>query len=397
MADAAEKPKRSLLSSDWLYDPKTRGLILQVLLLVGVAALFVEIALNTAANLKAQNIATGFGFLERPAGFDISQTLIPYTSSSTYGQVFWVGLTNTLLVAAIGIVLATLLGFAIGLARLSSNWLVAQLATVYVEIVRNVPLLLQLLAWYFMLIISLPQPESDTRLPLGIAVSNRGLSLPAPIWETGMGAVLVALVAGIAGAVGIGVWAKRKRLATGEQLPAFWYGLAAVVVPPALMFLVLGLPLSFEAPTLGRYNFEGGIVLLPELMALLLGLTLYTAAFIAEIVRSGIEAVPRGQKEASRALGLRPWQVQRLVVIPQALRVIIPPLTNQYLNLTKNSSLAVAIGYPDLVSVFAGTVLNQTNQAVEVILITMGVYLAISLLTALAMNWFNARMALVER
>ena len=385
------------MSRDWLYDPKTRGLIFQIALLLGVAALFIEIALNTAANLKAQNIATGFGFLDKPSGFDISQTLVPYSSTSTYGQVFWVGLTNTLLVAALGIVLATILGFVIGLARLSSNWLVARLATVYVETVRNVPLLLQLLAWYFTLLISLPPPQANFRLPLGIGVSDRGIYLPAPVWQPGLGFVLLALVAGIAGAVAIAVWARRKRLATGEQVPAFWYELAAVVVPPLLMFLALGLPLSFEVPTLGRYNFEGGIALLPELLALLLGLTLYTAAFIAEIVRSGIEAVPRGQKEAARALGLRPWQVQRLVVIPQAMRVVIPPLTNQYLNLTKNSSLAVAIGYPDLVSVFAGTVLNQTNQAVEVILITMGVYLGISLLTALGMNWFNARMALVER
>jgi general L-amino acid transport system permease protein len=397
MARSSHKLKHSLMSRDWLYDPKTRALIFQIALLVGVVAFFVEIALNTAANLKAQNITTGFGFLGKPSGFDISQTLIPYSSTSTYGDVFWVGLTNTLLVAVLGIVLATVLGFVIGLGRLSSNWLVAKLATVYVELVRNVPLLLQLLAWYFTLLIALPAPQTDFRLPLGIAVDNRGLYLPAPVWEPGLGAVLCALVAGIAAAVAIGEWAKYKRLQTGEQVPAFWYGAAAIVVPPLLMFFALGMPLSFEVPKLGPYNFEGGIALLPELLALLLGLTLYTAAFIAEIVRSGIEAVPRGQKEAARALGLRPWQVQRLVVIPQAMRVIIPPLTNQYLNLTKNSSLAVAIGYPDLVSVFAGTVLNQTNQAVEVILITMGVYLAISLATALAMNWFNARMALVER
>jgi len=397
MTTARAKPKRSLMSRDWLYDPKTRGLIFQIALLLGVAGLFIEIALNTAANLKAQNIATGFGFLDKPAGFDISQTLIPYSSTSTYGQVFWVGLTNTLLVAVLGIVLATILGFVIGLSRLSANWLVARLATVYVETVRNVPLLLQLLAWYFTLLISLPPPQANFRLPLGIGVTDRGIYLPAPVWQPGFGYVLLALLAGITGAVALGLWAKRKRLATGEQVPVFWYGLAAVVAPPILMFLALGMPLSFKVPTLGRYNLEGGIVLLPELLALLLGLTLYTAAFIAEIVRSGIEAVPRGQKEAARALGLRPWQVQRLVVIPQAMRVVIPPLTNQYLNLTKNSSLAVAIGYPDLVSVFAGTVLNQTNQAVEVILITMGVYLGISLLTALGMNWFNARMALVER
>jgi general L-amino acid transport system permease protein len=385
------------MSLDWLYDAKTRGLILQIALLVGVAALFIEIALNTAANLKAQNIATGFGFLGKPAGFDIAQTLIPYASTSTYGQVFWVGLTNTLLVAAIGIVIATILGFVIGLARLSTNWLVARLATVYVEIVRNVPLLLQLLAWYFTLLISLPAPQANARLPLGIAIDNRGLYLPAPVWQPGMGAVLVALVGGIAGAIAIGIWAKRKRLETGQSVPAFWYGLAAVLVPPLVLFVLLRAPLGLEVPKLGRFNFEGGIVLLPELIALLLGLTLYTAAFIAEIVRSGLAAVPRGQKEAAAALGLRPWQIQRLVVIPQAMRLVIPPLTNQYLNLTKNSSLAVAIGYPDLVSVFAGTVLNQTNQAVEVILITMGIYLGISLLTALAMNWFNARMALVER
>ena len=370
---------------------------MQIALLVGVAAFFIEIALNTAANLKAQNIATGFGFLDRTAGFDISQTLIPYTSTSTYGRVFWVGLANTLLVAAIGIVLATILGFTVGLARLSSNWLVARLATVYVEIVRNVPLLLQLLAWYFTLLIALPLPEAALQLPLGIGVTNRGLYLPAPVWQQGLGAVLIALLVGIAVSVAIGKWAKRKRLATGAQVSAFWFFFVAIVLPPLLLFLAYGAPLSFEYPKPGRFNLEGGIVLLPELIALLLGLTLYTAAFIAEIVRSGIEAVPRGQKEAAAALGLRPWQVQRLVVIPQAMRVIIPPLTNQYLNLTKNSSLAVAIGYPDLVSVFAGTVLNQTNQAVEVILITMGVYLAISLLTALLMNWFNSRMALVER
>jgi general L-amino acid transport system permease protein len=397
MASAQNGPPQQTQSFAWLYDPRTRGIIFQIALLVGVAALFIEIALNTAANLKAQNIATGFGFLDRTSGFDISQTLIPYTSTSTYGRVFWVGLTNTLLVAVIGIVLATIVGFIVGLARLSTNWLVARLATMYVEIVRNVPLLLQLLAWYFTLLITLPLPDAALELPLGIGVTNRGLYLPAPVWEPGLGVVLIAALAGIGGAVAIGIWSKRKRVATGQQVLAVWYCLAAIVLPPLVIFLALGTPLSFDYPQQGRFNLDGGIVLLPELMALLFGLTLYTAAFIAEIIRSGIEAVPRGQKEAAAALGLRAWQVQRLVVIPQAMRVIIPPLTNQYLNLTKNSSLAVAIGYPDLVSVFAGTVLNQTNQAVEVILITMGVYLAISLLTALLMNWFNARVALVER
>jgi len=259
MAGAKRKPKQSLLSLDWLYDPKTRALIFQVALLVAVAALFVEIALNTAANLKAQNITTGFGFLDKPAGFDISQALVPYSSTSTYGQVFWVGLTNTLLVAALGIVLATILGFIIGLGRLSSNWLVARLATVYVEIVRNVPLLLQLLAWYFTLLISLPSPQADFRLPPGIGVSDRGIYLPAPIWEPGMGVVLAALVAGIIGAVAIGWWGKRKRLETGRQVPTFWYGLAAIVIPPLLMFFALGLPLAIEVPSSGATTSKAAL------------------------------------------------------------------------------------------------------------------------------------------
>ena len=389
---------KAVTSLDWLYDPRMRGIIFQALLVLALLILGYEIVSNTAENLRKQNLASGFGFLDKTASFDISQTLIPYKSTASYGRAFLVGLLNTLLVAAIGIVLATVLGFVIGLGRLSSNWLVARLSTTYVEIVRNVPLLLQLFVWYTGVLRTLPMPQQAIGLGGGAFFDVRGLHLPRVLFTPGSGwAAVVALVCGVAWAVWLARWARRRQIETGEMFPVAAASVGLIAGLPLLALLIFGLPMSIDYPSLGRFNFEGGLTIEPEFMALLAGLTFYTAAFIAEIVRSGLEAVPRGQKEAAAALGLRPWQVQRLVVIPQALRVIIPPLTNQYLNLTKNSSLAVAIGYPDLVSVFAGTVLNQTNQAVEVILITMGVYLAISLATALAMNWFNARMALVER
>jgi general L-amino acid transport system permease protein len=386
------------MSFDWLYDPKTRGIIFQVGLVLVLLLVGYEIVSNTAENLRKQNLASGFGFLEKTAGFDISQRLIEYRSTSSFGRAFVIGLLNTLLVSALGIVLATVLGFAVGLGRLSSNWLVAQLSTAYVEIVRNVPLLLQLFVWYVGVLRTLPMPQEAVGLGAGAYLDVRGAHLPRLVTGSAVGwSVVIALVCGIVLAVMLDRWARRRQAETGEAFPSLAAGAGLVVGLPLLVLLASSWTLHVDYPTLGRFNFEGGLTIEPEFLALLAGLTFYTAAFIAEIVRAGIEAVPRGQKEAARALGLRPWQVQRLVVIPQALRVIIPPLTNQYLNLTKNSSLAVAIGYPDLVSVFAGTVLNQTNQAVEVILITMGVYLAISLATALAMNWFNARMALVER
>jgi general L-amino acid transport system permease protein len=395
---SAERTRLEAVKSlDWLYDAKTRGLIFQAALVLALIVLGYEIVTNTAENLRKQNLASGFGFLGKTASFDISQTLIEYRSTMSYGRAFLVGLLNTLLVSGLGIVLATLLGFAIGLGRLSHNWIVARLSTAYVEIVRNIPLLLQLFVWYIGVLRAMPMPQQA--LALGPAqIDVRGVHLPRLVLYGEVGWILlIALACGIVWALVLARWARRRQIETGETFPAAAAGLGVIAGIPLLALLLLGVPIGLRYPRLGPYNFEDGLTVEPEFLALLAGLTFYTAAFIAEIVRSGIEAVPRGQKEAAAALGLRPWQVQRLVVIPQALRVIIPPLTNQFLNLTKNSSLAVAIGYPDLVSVFAGTVLNQTNQAVEVILITMGVYLAISLLTALAMNWFNARMALVER
>jgi general L-amino acid transport system permease protein len=308
-----------------------------------------------------------------------------------------VGLANTLLVAVLGIVLATIIGFVIGIARMSSNWLIARLATVYVEVVRNVPLLLQLFFWYFAVLKNLPGPRQSYVLPGGAYFNVRGLYLPAPVPEAGFGLIVLALAAGALGALGVWRWGRRRQALTGRRPHALPIALSLIAGLPLATFIAAGAPLSFQYPALKGFNFEGGLAILPELMALLLGLSIYTASYIAEIVRAGITGVPKGQKEAALAIGLSNRLTVRLVVIPQALRIIIPPLTSQYLNLTKNSSLAVAIGYPDFVSVFTGTVLNQTGQAVEVILMTMGVFLALSLATSGLMNWFNRRMALVER
>jgi general L-amino acid transport system permease protein len=374
-----------------------RGLVWQALLVLALVALGAEIVGNAIDNLARQNIASGFDFLGRTSGFDISQSLIAYANTSNYGRAFWVGLLNTLLVSGLGIVLATLIGVVVGLARLSSNWLIARLATLYVEIVRNVPLLLQLFVWYFAVLKALPAPRQSLQLPLGGYLNVRGLYLPDPIWQPGMSLVAASAFVAFLLALTLVVWAGRRQRATGRRFPAVLTGLVLLLALPILAFVFTGGPVTFDMPRLKGFNVEGGLVILPEFLALLLGLTFYTAAFIAEIVRSGVLGVPKGQKEAAAALGLSQAQAMRLVVLPQALRIIIPPLTNQYLNFTKNSSLAVAIGYPDLVSVFAGTVLNQTNQAVEVILITMAVYLTLSLTTSLVMNWFNAQFALVER
>jgi general L-amino acid transport system permease protein len=374
------------------------SLALQAALIVIVVGLAVAAAHNAAQNLARANIAHGFGFWNNTAGFDISQTLIDYSSStSTFGRAFWVGLLNTLLVASIGCVLATILGFIIGIARLSRNWLVSRLAGGYVEIIRNIPLLLQILFWYNAVLKSLPELRGSVALPFGGFLNNRGLFLPRPVFAPDFGAVVIAFTIGAVAALGLYLWARRRQQRTGEQVRVLWMALTAIFGLPLLVFIVAGRPLSFGIPDMGRFNVRGGLEILPEFAALLLALTLYTAAFIAEVVRAGVLSVSTGQTEAAQALGLRPGTILRLVVVPQAMRVIIPPLTSQYLNLTKNSSLAVVIGYPDLVQVFAGTVLNITGQAVEVIAITMAVYLSISLFTSLAMNLYGRTIAIVER
>lgn len=381
-----------------LYDPRVRSIAYQVILCAIVLLLAYGAVKNAADNLARAKIASGFGFWNVGAGFDISQTLISYSSqTSTYGRAFWVGLLNTLLVAAVGIVFATVLGFLIGIARLSRNYLVSRLAAGYVELIRNLPLLLQLLFWYNAVLKALPDVRQSATFPGGILLNNRGLFLPDITFNRGGTALLVALGLALAGAIGFRLWARRRQMRTGQQAPLLLVTLGLLVGLPLLVLLSGQVSVSFAFPELGRFNIRGGIEILPEFVALLFGLVVYTAAFIAEVVRAGILAVSRGQTEAAHALGLRPGPTLRLVVIPQAMRVIIPPLTSQYLNLTKNSTLAVAIGYPDLVQVFTGTVLNQTGQAVEVVVITMAVYLTISLVTSMAMNLYNARMALVER
>ena len=386
-----EKPKVSLL-----YNPKVRNVAYQLLLCGVIAALVYGAVANAIENLRRAKIASGFGFWNYPAGFDISQSLIDYSSTSTYGRAFWVGLCNTLLVAGLGIVFATIVGFTVGIARLSKNWLLARLATGYVELIRNLPVLLQLLFWYNAVLKALPEMRDSLVIP-GAFLNNRGLFIPQPIFHQGFGAVLAALLVGIAGSIAFRIWARKRQERTGERAPVLWVALGLIVGLPLVVFVLAGSPIELSYPEKGRFSINGGIEVLPELVALLFGLVIYTAAFIAEVVRAGILSVSHGQTEAAYSLGLRPGPTLRLVVLPQAMRVIIPPLTSQYLNLTKNSSLAVFVGYPDLVLVFAGTVLNQTGQAVEVIAITMLVYLTISLVTSLFMNWFNRRMALVER
>ena len=379
-------------------DPKIRSIFYQVVLCVFIAFLVYGAASNAIENLRRAHIASGFGFWDTTAGFDISQTLIPYNADvSTYGRAFWVGLLNTLLVAGLGIFFATIIGFVIGISRLSKNWLVAKVASGYVETLRNIPLLLQLLFWYNAVLKALPIVRESYRFPGGIYLNNRGLILPEPVLQPDFDWVTGAFIIGVVASVSFHFWARRRQMRTGQRAPVFWVSAGLIVGLPAIVAALLGVPVLFDYPEAGRFNIIGGVGVQPEFLALLFGLSIYTGAFIAEVVRAGILAVSRGQTEAAYSLGLRPGPTLRLIVVPQAMRVIIPPLTNQYLNLTKNSSLAVAIGYPDLVQVFTGTVLNQTGQAVEVVAITMAVYLTISLATSLAMNLYNRRMALVER
>lgn len=366
------------------YHRRIRGLAWQALAIGGALSLGVYLITNLIGNLEHQGIASGFDFLDTAAGFGITMSLIEYSEQSSYARAFVVGLLNTILVSVLGVACATVLGFAVGLGRLSSNWLVARLSQVYVETIRNIPLLLQIFFWYFLALNMLPGPRQSYALGEMIFLNNRGLYVPGLVFES----------AGGWAAVGFALWlivflAVRRAAGTSRCLSLVPWAAGAALA----LSLVIGIPTSATVPELRGFNFQGGWVLIPELVALLAALSIYTAAFIAEIVRAGIEAVPRGQVEAAHALGLDWRDILRRIVIPQALRVIIPPLTNQYLNLTKNSSLAAAIAYPDLVSVFAGTVLNQTGQAVEVIAVTMAVYLVLSLTISALMNVYHWRLA----
>ncbi len=391
--ETAQKPSNPAV---W-NDPKYRALFFQTALIVGLVYFLYSVVNNTLSNMEARGISTGFAFLTEKAGFGILQSLIQFNEDSSYGRTFLVGLMNTGLVAVLGIFLATLLGFGMGVARLSSNWLIAKLATVYIEIFRNIPLLLQIFFWYFAVLAGLPSPRNSMSLGAGIEFNIRGLYLPGPIPESGFSITVIAFIIGFIAMLFMRRWAHKRQDETGQQFPVGWVTLGLLIGFPFFVFLLSGMPMGIEYPVLTGFNFSGGIALVPELLALVLALTIYTGAFIAETVRAGILAVDHGQTEASLALGLKRSQLMKLVIIPQAMRVIIPPLTSQYLNLTKNSSLATAIGYPDLVNVFMGTTLNQTGQAIEITAMTMAVYLTASLLISSLMNWYNKKMALVER
>src|SRR5208282_1685699 len=391
--DLARDAKRS----SRLNDRRVRGLFYQILLLVCIGALACGAIYNAAINMRARGVPMGFGFWNEVAGFEINLRLIEYSGLSTYGRAFWVGLLNTLLIGAICIPLATLLGFLIGVARLSPNWLLSRFALVYTTLLRNTPLLLLLLFWYNAVLKSLPGPRQSLSVGDVVFLNNRGVYLPMPVprdqavWFTGAIAVAIAF------AVVFREWARRRQMRTGAQAPSTLIALALIIGLPTVVAAAAGSPFTFDIARLSGFNLTGGLQVIPEMAALVFGLVTFTAAFIAEIVRAGILAVPHGQSEAAGALGLHRGLTMKLVVIPQAMRLITPPLTSQYLNIVKNSSLAVFIGYPDLVQIFAGTVLNQTQAAVQVMAITMAVYLFISLAVALALNLFNARAVMKER
>jgi len=379
----------------WL-DPRKRAIIFQFLS-IGVVGLIVwYLVSNTVVNLQKQSIATGFGFLKKEAAFEIGESLIPYSAADTYIRALLVGALNTIKVSFVGIVVTILLGTIIGVARLSTNWLVAKLSAIYIEVMQDLPILLQLVFWYAIFYESLPPPSEALCPGAGIYLCKRGVAFTVPEAHPAHIYMLTAFLLGCVAAYFIRRWARKRQERTGRYFPVFRASLVLIIGLPLIVWLAAGSPMKMNAPKLTVFNFEGGLTVSPEFMALLLGLVLYTSAFVAEVVRAGIQSVGKGQREAAMSIGLRPTQVLNLVILPQALRVIVPPLTSQMLNLTKNSSLAVAIGYPDFVSV-ANTTINQTGQSIEGVALIMAVYLVFSLSTSAFMNWYNRRVALVER
>ena len=379
----------------WL-DPRKRAIGYQVFVLLGVGVLGWYLISNTLHNLEKQSIATGFGFLGKESSFEIGESLIPYSAANSYGRALLVGALNTLLVAFVGNLLAVVLGTLVGIARLSSNWLLRRLATIYIEVMQDIPVLLQLFFWYAIFYETLPSPRQALNPFAGLFICNRGVVAAVPRLHAAHGFMLAALAAAVVAAVFLQRWARRRQDRTGQRFPVVWTAVGLVIGLPLAAWAAGGAPTAMNMPQLVGFNFLGGMTVSPEFAALVLGLVLYTAAFVAEVVRAGIQSVSRGQTEAAMTIGLRPGPILSLVILPQALRVIIPPLTSQMLNLTKNSSLAVAIGFPDFVSV-ANTTINQTGQAIEGVALIMLVYLLFSLSTSAFMNWYNKRVALVER
>lgn len=378
-------------------NPDNRAIIYQVLALAGIFIFTYFILNNMFENIEKRGINTGFDFLSSEAGFGILQSLVAYDESDTHGKVFIVGLLNTILVSVIGIIFATIIGLLVGIGRLSKNFMVSKLSLIYIETFRNIPILLQILFWYNVVLASLPSPKQSMSLLDSIFFNNRGLYIPRPILESGFTAVIIAFIIAIASVIYLNKWSTKRHDETGQEFPLFWVSIGILIVAPTLVFFLSGTPATLEYAELKGFNFRGGWTLIPELLALAFALSIYTATYIAEAVRAGIEAVPKGQKEAAAALGLKDSTILKKVVLPQALRVIIPPVINQYLNLVKNSSLATAIGYPELVTVFSGTSLNQVGQAIEIILMTMAVYLTISIIISVLMNYLNSKMQIKER
>lgn len=378
-------------------NPENRAIIYQIIALLGIFLFSYFVINNMFINIEKRGINTGFDFLWTEAGFGIIQSLIPYVESDTHGRVFVVGLLNTLLVSFISIFFATIIGLLIGIGRLSKNWMISKLSMIYIETFRNIPILLQILFWYNVVLASLPGPRQSLSYFDLIFFNNRGLYIPSPVLQSGFIAVIIAFVLAIVAVFYLSRWARKKHEETGEEFPVFLTSLGILIGAPLIVFFVSGMPATLDYPALKGFNFKGGWNLIPEILALAFALSIYTATYIAEAVRAGIEAVPKGQKEAAASLGLKDYIILKKVVLPQALRVIIPPVINQYLNLTKNSSLATAIGYPELVTLFAGTSLNQVGQAIEIILMTMAVYLTISIFISIVMNYVNAKMQIKER
>jgi general L-amino acid transport system permease protein len=374
-----------------------RDIVSQLLVVIGLVLFLWYITNNLIHNIEIRGITTGFDFLNQPAGFGISESPIPYSESSTYLRAFLVGLANTLIVSFTGIVFATILGLIIGIARLSKNYLISKLALAYIEFFRNIPILLQILFWYNVVLAALPRPRQSIELATGFFLNNRGFYIPKPILENGAWVIGVAIILAIIIIYALNKWANKKLEEEGKEYFILPWGIVIFFVLPILAYYIMGKPISFENPILRGFNFRGGLNYTPEFLALTFALSIYTATYIAEAIRSGIEAVAKGQKEAAASLGLSSYQSLKFVVLPQAIRIAIPPIINQYLNLTKNSSLATAVGYPELVSVFAGTALNQTGQAIEIILITMLVYLSISLFISLILNIINKKLEIKER
>jgi general L-amino acid transport system permease protein len=391
----AKETPSTTRTSFW-HDPEKRAIIFQLLALAVVLLVGYYLFANTTANLKRQNIASGFGFLGKEASFEIGESMISYSAADTYGRALLVGVLNTLKVSFIGIILTVILGTLVGIARLSSNWLISKIAAIYIEVLQDIPVLLQLFFWYGIFYQFFPPPRQAIRVLRGVFISNRGLVFAVPAPDPSHAWMGAAFLAACLGSYLLRRWARRRQEKTGRYFPVFRVSLLLLVLLPLLTWLAGGAPTKMDVPVLRGFNFVGGRNISPEFTALLLGLVLYTSAFVAEVVRAGIQAVSHGQTEAAMSLGLRPGQILNLVILPQAMRVIIPPLTSQMLNLTKNSSLAVAIGYPDFVSV-TNTTINQTGQAMEGIALIMAVYLIFSLTTSVFMNWYNKKAKLVER